>query len=105
MDILQHEFYYLPRIPKEPGTVLTFMDISPKKFRSEGSPGEYHIKLKVNDDHLGMYRTSDRYLMNEIDRLCKELGTLFHVEVVFVSKQFPLTVLDNPNIKMFQEVN
>ena len=91
---MKPEFINLPRIPDEPGTIITFLDISPLRLSRE-----YYIRTKVGEVK-SMTRISDRFLMGEIDRLNRELGSLFYVTVRYIDKSTKLELINNPNPKL-----
>ena len=88
-----------PRLPTKDCTI-TFWDRDPTR-----SPGEYaihaHVEVLLVDMSTWLYRTSNRFLMKEIDRLHRKLGTLYAVKVKVRNTLTPLEVIENPNIPMF----
>lgn len=101
----------VPRLPKKSGTIVTFRDSTPlrspgnKKSRWHHGPEtgakEYYIHASVNRGPITYYRTSDTSWFSNIDRILKEIGTLFNVTIKYNGKLFPAEIISNPNLTLF----
>jgi len=62
-----------------------------------------HAVVKKGGLELGprRWRTSDRFLWHEFDRILIQLGTLFNVKLRVTNKLNPVEIAANPNRPMF----
>ena len=83
---------------------ITFRE-NPVKSYVDGKMDKLLVHALVTKDGLGLgperWRTSDRFLWHEFDRILAELGTLFNVKLRVTNKLNPVEIVANPNRPMF----
>ena len=83
---------------------ITFRE-NPVKSYVDGKMNKLLVHAVVKKDGLEMsprrWRTANRFLWHEFDRILSELGTLFNVTLRVTSKLNSVEIVVNPNRSMF----
>ena len=93
----------LPYLPNK-NFEITFLE-NPIKSVTNGRIDKYVVTAIVETDKLIFgpmkWRTSNRFLWHEFDRIHSKIGTLFNVTLRVTNKWRPVKIINNPNLPLF----